>query len=371
MRKIKLVTSIFLLSFQLSVQAQSNSAFEMNNRGVHLLEEGKYDKAIALFKAALIQIPTYRIAKTNLGVALSNKGLSSIKDGNLAAGIALLEESVKVDSTNQTTLKILEKAKQRFEKEKSTPIESLHYAASCAKRAEAAMIAAPKSPAKDAIAVVTILKNGTVSLVKLTQSSGDNKFDTDLLDSIKLAGPMRDAPAEQGDESMVKITRPFEFKKGALMSNPLPAPCKKLYDEGKALFLKKDFGGSRQRFEAALKVSPKPFQFLLNEHIGDTYYKQAVELKEKDSAAAADLFRHSLLLEPTYDLAEQQLNDMLKKQSIDPNSYEDRRTLMEKYLKEKNFQLALFEGNKALAVAPDHRCLEINNRLDEIESLIK
>ena len=44
---------------------------------------------------------------------------------------------------------------------------------------------------------------------------------------------------------------------------------------------------------------------------------------------------------------------------------------MEKYLKEKNFQLALFEGNKALAVAPDQRCLEINNRLDEIEALMK
>lgn len=371
MRKITLATLIFLLSTQLAAQAQSNMAFELNNRGVHLLEEGKSDRAIALFKAALLQIPTYRMAKTNLGIALSNKGLSLIKDGNLAAGIVLLEESVKVDSTNQIALKNLEKAKHRFEKEKSTPIVSLHYAASCAKRAEAAMVASPNSPAKDAIAVATILKDGTVSLVKLTQSSGDTKFDTGLLDSIKLAGPMRDLPIEQGEQTQVQITRPFEIKKGTLMSNPLPAPCQKLYDEGKSLFLKKDFGGSRQKFETALKVSPKPFQFLLKEHIGDTYYKQAVELKEKDSTVAADLFRQCLLLEPTYDLAEQQLNDILKKQSIYPNSYEDRRKLMETYLKEKNFQLALFEGNKALAVAPDQRCLEISNRLDEIEALMK
>lgn len=137
------------------------------------------------------------------------------------------------------------------------------------------------------------------------------------------------------------------------------------------MFLKKDFRGSRQKFEAALKVSPKPFQFLLKEHIGDTNYKQAVELKEKDSSAAADLFRQCLVLEPTYDLAEQQLNDILKKQSIDPKSYEDRRKLMEEYFKEKKFQLAFFEGNKALAVAPDQRCLEINNRLDEIEALMR
>lgn len=371
MHKFKLAILIFLLSSQLAAQAQSNSAFEMNNRGVHLLEEGKSDKAIALFKAALLQIPTFRMAKTNLGIALSNKGLSLVKDGNLPAGIAMFEESLKVDSTNPTTLKNLEGAKRRFENEKSTPIESLHYAASCARRAEAAMIASLKPPAKDAIAVATILKDGTVTLVKLTQSSGDNKFDSVLLDSIKLAGPMRDAPVEQGDQTQIRITRPFEIKKGTLMSNPLPAPCQKLYDEGKTLLLKKDFGGSRQKFEAALKISPKPFQFLLKEHIGDTYYKQAVELKEKDSTAAADLYRQCLFLEPTYDLAEQQLNDILKKQSIDPNSYEDRRKLMEKYLKEKNFQLALFEGNKALAVAPDQRCLEINNRLDEIEALMK
>ena len=38
------------------------------------------------------------------------------------------------------------------------------------------------------------------------------------------------------------------------------------------------------------RVSPKPFQFLLKEHIGDTYYKQAVELKEKDSAQIANVF---------------------------------------------------------------------------------
>lgn len=371
MRKIKLAILIFLLSTQLAARSESSEAVFLNNRAVQLLSAGKIDKAIALLKFVVSQNPNYKMAKENFAIALSNKGLFLIREGDLAAGIALLEESVKVDSTNPTTLKILEGAKHRFEEEKSTPIESLHYAASGAQRAEAAMIAALKAPAKDAIAVATILKDGTVTLVKLTQSSGDNKFDTGLLDSIKLAGPMRDLPVEQGEQTQIQITRPFEIKKGTLMSNPLPAPCQKLYDEGKTLLLKKDFGGSRQKFEAALKISPKPFQFLLKEHIGDTYYKQAVELKEKDSTAAADLYRQCLFLEPTYDLAEQQLNDILKKQSIDPNSYEDRRKLMEKYLKEKNFQLALFEGNKALAVAPDQRCLEINNRLDEIEALMK
>lgn len=369
MHKIKLAVFILLLGFQPVAHAESSEAVSLNNRAVRLLSAGKIDKAIGLFKFVLSQNPNYRMARENFSVALSNKGLSLIRNGDLAAGIEMLEESVKVDSTNQTTLKNLEKAKQRFAEEKSTPVEALHYAASCAKRAESAMISSLKAPAKDAVA--TILKDGTIASVKLTQSCGDNKLDAGLLDSIKLAGPMRDAPPEQGDESQVQITRPFEINRGGLLNNSIPAPCQKLYEEGKALFLKKDFRGSREKFEAALKVSPKPFQFVIKEHIGDTYYKQAADLKEKDSTAAADLFRQCLILESTYDLAEQQLNEILKKQSIDPKSYEDRRKLMEEYFKEKNFQLAFFEGNKALAVAPDQRCLEINNRLDEIEALMK
>ncbi len=83
MHKVKLAVFILLLSLQPAVHAQSHKAFELNNRGVHLLEECKFDRAIASFKAALVQIPTFRMAKTNLAIALSNKGLSLIKDGAL------------------------------------------------------------------------------------------------------------------------------------------------------------------------------------------------------------------------------------------------------------------------------------------------
>ncbi len=344
---------------------------KINNEGIALLNENKFDRAIILFKYVLLQLPSYSMAKTNLSVALSNKALSLIHDGDIASGIALLEESVKLDPSNTVTTANLEKAKKRLSPD-VVPHNTMHFVGSCENRVEAAKKTPLKAPPKEAILVIRIQKDGAVSTCKLLQSSGEKTYDSLAMEAVTLASPMREIPIPQNEYVDLQLTlNEKKNSKGSTKEIQPDALCLKFFMEGKALFVKKDYVTSRQKFEAALKLAPKHFQYLVKEHIGDTYYMQGVGALEKNPSAAADYFRQALILEPNYNLAEERLDEILKKQSVDPQSYEARRKLMDEYYGKKNYSLAMFEGNKALSVAPVERGLEINNRLKDIEVLAK
>lgn len=79
----------------------NSSATTLNNEGVRLLNEQKYDEAIQKFEAAVRSFPDYKIAKENLGVAYNNGGLRFQNDPQKA--IVYFHKAAYLSPNNQLT----------------------------------------------------------------------------------------------------------------------------------------------------------------------------------------------------------------------------------------------------------------------------
>ncbi len=105
--KFTSITALLLLLLSSSALAldhnKSKEVIELNNIGVKYLEQREFDQAIAYLKKATAMDPDYLMARSNLAIAINNKGLDVYEKGSAEGGLHLMETSYFNDPTNKTT----------------------------------------------------------------------------------------------------------------------------------------------------------------------------------------------------------------------------------------------------------------------------
>lgn len=105
---IKRVITLASLSLLIPVTALasdnlSKEVIELNNEGVRCLERKEFDQAIFFLKKATQKDPSYQMARSNLAIAINNKGLDVYNKGSTEGSLHLMESSYFNDPTNKTT----------------------------------------------------------------------------------------------------------------------------------------------------------------------------------------------------------------------------------------------------------------------------
>lgn len=105
-KKSIFTTATILLLLPLSGIAADNitrEVIELNNNGVLCLERQEFDQAILFLNKAVQKDPSYKLARTNLAIAMNNKGLHVYEKGYTEKSLQLMEASYFNDPTNKTT----------------------------------------------------------------------------------------------------------------------------------------------------------------------------------------------------------------------------------------------------------------------------
>lgn len=105
---ITALISLILSTSAFALDHNSKEVIELNNMGVKYLERREFDQAIAYLRKAAEMDPSYQLARSNLAIAINNKGLDVYEKGSAEGGLHLMETSYFNDPTNKTTRHNLE-----------------------------------------------------------------------------------------------------------------------------------------------------------------------------------------------------------------------------------------------------------------------